>query len=154
MITAQIDSLAFALSWSDSEIILSDESPLRVDCGITISKIETSEPYDSSSIHWYYLGSALSMYSSWQLFSFIGYQLGTQISAPQAWGLDIAMVVAIIGIVVPFLKTSPMWICAISAFVLSIISKDWPYQSGLIFSMLFAIATAMLAARFRRESNA
>lgn len=115
---------------------------------------KTSGRYDSSSIHWYYLGSALFMYISWNFFSFVGYQLGTQIANPQAWGLDIAMVVAFIGIVVPFLKTSPMWVCAISAFVLSLISKNWPYQSGLIFSMLLAIAVAMLVARLRREPNA
>lgn len=115
---------------------------------------KTSTPYDSSSIHLYYLGSALSMYSSWQIFSFIGYQLGTQIPDPQAWGLDIAMVVAFIGIVVPLLKTTAMWVCAISAFSFSLITKDWPYQSGLILSMLLSIAIAILAARLRREPSA
>jgi 4-azaleucine resistance transporter AzlC len=115
---------------------------------------KTSTSYDPSSIHLYYLGSALTMYSSWQIYSLTGYQLGAQIPDPQAWGLDIAMVLAFIGIVVPLLNTTAMWVCAISAFCCSLLTKDWPYQSGLIFSMLLAIAVAILVARLRRSSNA
>jgi 4-azaleucine resistance transporter AzlC len=115
---------------------------------------KTSSSYDTPSIHLYYLGSALTMYTSWQLYSLTGYQLGTQIPDPQAWGLDIAMVVAFIGIIVPLLKTTPMWVCAISAFCFSLISKDWPYQSGLTFSMLLSIAIAVLVARIRRQNHA
>ncbi len=115
---------------------------------------KTSTSYDPSSIHLYYLGSALTMYSSWQIYSLIGYQLGSQVPDAQTWGLDIAMVLAFIGIVVPLLKTSAMWVCAISALCCSLLTKDWPYQSGLIFSMLLSIGVAVLVARLRSSSNA
>lgn len=106
------------------------------------------------AFHWYYLGSALSMYLNWQICTYAGFQLGARLPDPGAWGLDFAMVVAFIGVVVPLLKGPATWVCALSAFVLSLITRDWPYQSGLLFTMLMAIAIAMLVNRARGRADA
>jgi 4-azaleucine resistance transporter AzlC len=113
-----------------------------------------SRPIDDTALTWYYLGSALFMYVNWQVCTLIGFYIGAQLSNPLGWGLDIAMVVAFIGVVAPMLQNVPMWVCAFTAFFSGILTKDWPYQSGLIFSMIFAIAAAMLSARLRRQSRA
>jgi 4-azaleucine resistance transporter AzlC len=113
----------------------------------------TRRSYDRSSLHYYYLGAALFMYLNWQTCSYIGFELGLQLSDPMAWGLDFAMVVAFIGVIVPLLKKPPMWICATTAFVSSLFSREWPYQSGLIFSILIAITLAMIASKLRRKPH-
>ena len=70
---------------------------------------QSSKPEQQSinnqSLHYYYLGSALAMYSNWIFFSAVGVLLGEQVPDMTTWGLDVAMIVAFVGIVVPALKT-------------------------------------------------
>lgn len=95
-------------------------------------------------LRWFYLGSALFMYSFWQISTLLGYTLGGQIPGLEDWGLDVAMVVAFIGIVVPALKQRADWACAVIALVSAVITHNWPYQSGLLFSSLLAVATGVV----------
>lgn len=92
----------------------------------------------------FYLGSAISMYLNWLLFSWIGITLGQQIPNITSWGLDIAMVVAFIGIVVPHLKNRADWACAMTAGISALLTFDWPHQTGLLFSSFIAIAVGVL----------
>ena len=94
-------------------------------------------------LRWFYLGSALFMYSFWQLATLLGYTLGEQVPGLADWGLDVAMIVAFIGIVVPLLKVRADWACAIVAFVSALLTHDWPHQTGLLFSALLAIAVGL-----------
>jgi len=92
----------------------------------------------------FYLGSGISMYSSWLFFSWLGMTLGQQIPDITSWGLDVAMVVAFVGIVVPHLKNHADWACAITAGTSALFSYDWPHQTGLLFSSFLAIAVGVL----------
>lgn len=91
----------------------------------------------------YYFGSALFMYLSWVSFTWLGVVAGGQFPALTEFGLDIAMVVAFIGIVVPNLKLRSHWACAFTATVSGLLSYDWPHQTGLLFSSLFAISVGV-----------
>lgn len=102
---------------------------------------------DTAGLRWFYFGSALFMYSFWQLSSLTGFLLGQQLPGLADWGLEIAMIVAFIGIVVPALKVRADWACAITAVVVGILSYDWPHQSGLLFSAAIAIVVGMLVER-------
>lgn len=92
----------------------------------------------------FYLGSAISMYSSWVFFSWLGMTLGQQIPDITNWGLDVAMVVAFVAIVVPLLKNYADWACALTAAVSAVLSYGWPHQTGLLFSSFMAIAVGVL----------
>ncbi|WP_022950408.1 AzlC family ABC transporter permease [Leucothrix mucor] len=92
----------------------------------------------------YYIGSALTMYLNWQLCTWIGVMVGESVPDMTQWGLDIAMVVAFIGIVVPALQHLAHWACAATAAVSILLTYDWPHQSGLLFSSLLAIAVGIL----------
>jgi 4-azaleucine resistance transporter AzlC len=94
-------------------------------------------------LRWFYLGSALFMYGFWQLATVLGYLLGEQLPGLADWGLDVAMIVAFVGIVVPALKARADWACAGTAFVAALLSWHWPHQTGLLFSSLLAIAVGM-----------
>ena len=102
-------------------------------------------------LRWFYLGSAVFMYSFWQISTTLGYLLGEQIPGLEDWGLDIAMVVAFVGIVVPALKHRADWACAATALVSALLTHSWPYQSGLLCSSLLAIGVGMVLSR---EGNA
>ncbi|MGI9275772.1 MAG: AzlC family ABC transporter permease, partial [Endozoicomonas sp.] len=58
---------------------------------------------DREDFHWYYIGSALLMYSNWLLCTWIGLTLGQNLPGMSQWGLEVAMIVAFVGIIAPAL---------------------------------------------------
>lgn len=102
---------------------------------------------EQAGLRWFYAGSALFMYSFWQLATVLGFALGEQVPGLAGWGLDVAMIVAFVGIVVPALKRRADWACAAVAFASALLTYDWPHQTGLLFSSLLAIATGVLLSR-------
>jgi 4-azaleucine resistance transporter AzlC len=102
---------------------------------------------DEPGLRWFYLGSALFMYSFWQIATCLGYILGSQVPGLSEWGLDVAMIVAFVGIVTPALKHRADWACAVVAFVSALLTYNWPHQSGLLFSSMLAICIGMLLSR-------
>ena len=109
----------------------------------TLSRGLINEP-KMPQFHWYYFGGAFAMYFNWQFCTALGIYLGQEIPDLTKWGLDIAMVVAFVGIVVPILKNKAQWACAITAFFAALVTHSWPHQSGLLLSSLLAIAVGVL----------
>lgn len=101
----------------------------------------------------FYLGSGIAMYSSWVFFSYIGMTLGKQIPNITSWGLDVAMVVAFVGIVVPHLKNHADWACALTAGFSALLTFYWPHQTGLLFSSFLAIAVGVLLSQITQEKE-
>jgi 4-azaleucine resistance transporter AzlC len=92
--------------------------------------------------HWYHLGSALFMYVGWQLWTLIGIVAGQQPGLAEL-GLDVAMSVTFIGIVVPLLVNRPMVICALVAGVTALLTYSLPNKMGLIVAAVAAIAAGV-----------
>ncbi|MGH1543769.1 MAG: AzlC family ABC transporter permease [Arenicella sp.] len=101
----------------------------------------------------YYLGSAVLMYTNWQVFSWVGITLGKTVPDITKWGLDVAMIVAFVGIVVPLLQRWPQYICAATAFVAAILTQSWPHQTGLLFSSVLAIIVGVIGVRFEQNKQ-
>ena len=95
--------------------------------------------------HWFYFGSALLMYVNWQFVTFIGVVTGQTIRDAQEWGLDFAMSVTFIGIVVPLIRTRPMLVAAVVAGIAALLFHDMPNNLGLIVASLVGIAAGYLA---------
>lgn len=100
---------------------------------------------DSPYKHWYHLGSSVAMYSNWLLCTLVGMIAGSQLQGMADWGLEFAMVVTFIGIVVPLLRNAPMILCAVVAGAVSLLLREWPNQVGLMLGALAGIMVAMLA---------
>ncbi len=94
--------------------------------------------------HWYFLGSALSMYLNWQICTVLGILAGQQLQGMAGWGLEFAMVVSFIGIVVPTLTTSPMLVCAVVAGITACVLRDLPNQLGLMCAALAGVVVGYL----------
>ncbi len=97
-----------------------------------------------AGLRWFYLGSALFMYSFWQISTVVGFSLGRRFPGLADWGLDVAMIVAFVGIVTPMLRARADWVCAAVAFAASILTYEWPHQTGLLFSSIVAICVGLL----------
>ncbi|MCU0812621.1 MAG: AzlC family ABC transporter permease [Thiobacillaceae bacterium] len=100
--------------------------------------------------HWYQLGSSIAMYLNWQLWCFLGLVLGNRIPDAQNWGLDVAMPVTFIGMIIPFVKTLPVALCVLTAGAASLLTLALPYKLGILVSAFAGIAAGLMARRLTR----
>ncbi len=102
------------------------------------------EPGQGPNKHWFQLGSSVAMYSNWQLCTVIGIVAGTRLENMSEWGLEFAIVVTFIGIVVPLIRRFPMLVCAVVSGVCALVFRDMPHQLGLIVASIIGIAAGVL----------
>jgi len=100
---------------------------------------------DSLHKHWFHLGSSVAMYINWQFWTLVGLIAGAQLEGLADLGLDFAMVVTFIGLVVPLIKTRPMLISALVAGVVAVLSNGLPNKSGLMVASLAGIIAGVVA---------
>lgn len=105
------------------------------------------EDNDRQQKHWYLLGSEIAMYLNWQVVTWIGIAAGQAIPDPANWGLDFAMVVTFIGMLVPMIKGRPTLAAALVAGATALLANGLPNQFGLLLAALLGIAAGVLAER-------
>jgi len=93
---------------------------------------------------WYYAGSAALMYTNWQLCTALGIVFGTKLQHFGDLGLEFAMVVTFIGIVIPLIKNYPMLVCAIVASGVAVVLNALPHKLGLFVGAIAGIAIGWL----------
>src|SRR3546814_3183795 len=81
---------------------------------------------------WYFLGVIVPGWVSWQICSLAGIYLGTLV--PQSWSLDFAAILAILGIIVPLVKTWPMAVSLLVAGGIAWLGQPLPLRLGLVRS--------------------
>lgn len=102
--------------------------------------------------HWYFLGSGLSMYANWQCWTLVGLLFGAVFPQLQALGLDFAMVITFITIIVPQLVRIPYFVAAIAAGSVAYLLKDLPYKLGLMAAVAAGVGVGMLVTRLRGQA--
>jgi len=104
--------------------------------------------------HWYFLGSALSMYLNWQAWTLAGLLFGAAFPQLQSLGLDFAMAATFIAIVVPQLASLPHFAAALAAGGIALLGQDLPYKLGLMAAVLVGVTVGMALARWRSRGLA
>ncbi len=102
------------------------------------------QPDSSPCKHWYYLGSAVAMYVNWQICTYLGLTVGQLIPNAASWGLDFAMPVTFIGMIIPYLRNKPMWAAVIISGIVSVLAQPLPHKLGLMVAALAGIAGGLL----------
>ncbi len=91
--------------------------------------------------HWYFLGTGLTLWTSWQISTAIGVYLGTQI--PDSWSLDFTLALTFIALVVPALKDRPSILAAASASIVAVMTATLPYKLNLIVAAIVGIIAGL-----------
>lgn len=112
---------------------------------VSIQRYE--QPDASPYKHWFYFGSAVFMYTNWQLCTFIGYVAGQAIPDPASWGLDFAMIVTFIGMLVPMVKDRPALVAVLVAGATAVAAHSLPNQLGLFLGAALGIIAGVVAER-------
>ncbi len=81
-----------------------------------------NQPDSSPYKHWFFLGAAISMYITWQMSTLIGILAGQMIPDPLSWGLDFALPVTFIGMLIPALKDRAILIATLVAGITAVIA--------------------------------
>ncbi len=110
---------------------------------IVVTRYQKTDP--SPHKHWFHLGSAVIMYVNWNLCTIIGALAGQRFAGLNQLGLDFALTVIFIGIVIPLIVNRPMLVCALVAAGTSIVTYNMPNRLGLIVAAIVGIAAGMLA---------
>jgi 4-azaleucine resistance transporter AzlC len=98
--------------------------------------------------HWFQLGSSIAMYLNWQFWCTIGIFLGSRIPDTSTWGLDVAMPITFIGMLIPFVKTKPIALAVLTAGAASLLSVGLPHRLGIFVSALLGVLAGLFAERF------
>ena len=112
-----------------------------------------NQPDASPYKKWYYLGSMVFMYSNWQLCTFLGLTAGQMIPDAAAWGLDFAMPVTFIGMVIPYLKNRPMWAAVTVSGATALLTYSAPHKLGLMIASLAGIVAGVLVEKLGGETE-
>jgi 4-azaleucine resistance transporter AzlC len=97
--------------------------------------------------HWYHLGSSVFMYVNWVIWTLIGLVAGQTIPDLQNWGLDFALYVTFIGMLIPLIKNRPLLVSAVVAGLSAVLFHSLPNQMGLIVAALLGVAAGVIAER-------
>jgi 4-azaleucine resistance transporter AzlC len=100
--------------------------------------------------HWYYLGSAVALYVVWQACTWVGIVAGQSIPNPQAWGLDFALPITFIGMLVPSIRQRSVLLCVLAAGAGALVFAGLPHNLGLMVAALLGVGVGVLAGRFDR----
>jgi 4-azaleucine resistance transporter AzlC len=106
-----------------------------------------NRPDGSPYKHWHFLGNALFMYVAWALSTAVGLLAGSILPDTTGWGLDFAMVVTFVGMLVPTIRTRPIAVSVLASGITALLAYSLPHQLGLIAAALVGVAAGVLAER-------
>lgn len=138
MYSASLEPHLHARSWRAklaAAYLMTDQS-----YAVSISRFQ-QQP-DTPHKYWYYLGSGLMMWLTWQVGTLIGMLLGSQV--PASWQLDFTIPLAFIALVVPQIRSKQLLGVAIVAAVVAALTAWLPFRLGVIASVLAGIAVGLL----------
>jgi 4-azaleucine resistance transporter AzlC len=92
--------------------------------------------------HWYFLGSGLTLWSTWQVTTALGIFIGAQL--PQSWPLDFVLPLTFIALVVPALKDKAGVAAAVTAGCVGMLTLGFPFKTGLLVAAFIGILVGLL----------
>ncbi|HXN15959.1 MAG TPA: AzlC family ABC transporter permease [Usitatibacter sp.] len=122
---------------------------LMTDQSFALTVQRFSQPGDRSNRHWHFLGSALTLYLSWQTAVIIGVVAGAGV--PATWSLDFAVVLTFIALLVPAVRTRANLAASVVAGGVALATAGMPYRLSLVVASIAGIAAGMAIEMTRRR---
>ena len=110
---------------------------LLTDESFAVSIKRLSAHGESRPVHFFMLGSGLTLWLAWQISTIAGVIAGSTI--PENWELAFAIPLTFIAIVVPLLKNTPTIICALTSCLIAIFGQSLPWNTWIIVAALGGI---------------
>ena len=121
---------------------------LLTDQAFAVSITRYQEVEDPAYRRWFYLGTALALWVTWQITTGAGVLLGAQL--PESWSLDFAIPLVFLALMATAVRSRPALAAALVGGVVAILAQDAPYQLWMIIGAAAGVATGMLIERLQR----
>lgn len=115
------------------------------DQAYAVSIFELEENRADPHKHYFFLGAAVTLYSSWQVGAWLGTFVGKAV--PESWSLGFAVPLTFLAVVIPAIKTRPMLVSACVAGAVAVALRGLPPGTGLVIGAACGIASGMIAER-------
>lgn len=102
---------------------------------------------------WYQLGSSLSMYGNWLLWTTLGVALGSNVPGLSEMGLDFAMLATFAAIVAPQLRQHAILAAALTAGITALLLQGMPYKLDLMVAAFAGICAGMLLEKINKPQT-
>jgi 4-azaleucine resistance transporter AzlC len=99
----------------------------------------------SVNAHWILFGSGFGLWAGWQVATLAGVLIGAQL--PADLGLDFALPLTFIAIVVPMLQSRALLLAALTAGAVAVVLVALPYKTGLFIAALAGLVAGALMPR-------
>ena len=110
---------------------------------VAITRYNLKEDVPPPNLHWFYLGSGLTLWSSWQVSTLIGILIGANARIDPALGLDFTVAVTFIALVAPTIVDRAALAAALVGGVAAVLLADLPLKLGLVAAALLGILAGM-----------
>lgn len=100
---------------------------------------------------WFYFGTALTVWATWQVGAIAGSLLGTLI--PSSWGFDFAFPLSFMALMFSALSDRPMVAAAVAGGLTAVLGKGLPYNLGLILAVLIGVGCGLLAENMQQRTH-
>jgi predicted branched-subunit amino acid permease len=102
-------------------------------------------PGDIRNRHWHFLGSALTLYFSWQAAVAFGVFAGALV--PVSWSLDFTVVLCFIALLIPVVKTRADLAASVVAGAVALGAAGLPFRLALVVASIAGITAGMVMQR-------
>jgi 4-azaleucine resistance transporter AzlC len=119
---------------------------------VSITHYMQDDP-DEAAKHWYFLGTALPLWVTWQISTAVGIFVGAQV--PPEWSLDFAIPLNFLALLIPAIKGRTTVVAAVVAGVVAVAAFHVPFNLGLMIGALSGVLVGLLVdIRLRGEAGA
>lgn len=95
--------------------------------------------------HWFFIGTILPSWVVWQAASMLGIALGAIV--PVSWSLEFGAVLALMALMLPYIKTFPVFVSVVAAGVTAWLTQLWPLRLGLLAAVVVGVIAGMWTER-------
>lgn len=118
--------------------------------GVSMSRFVSAE--DKIDHRWYYFGTALTIWVTWQISALIGALLGPLV--PASWGFDFAFPLSFMALMFTALRDRPTVIAALAGGFVAVLAKGLPYNLGLVLAISIGIAAGYGVENLKKQEAA
>mgnify|MGYP000459247708 CR=1 FL=1 len=111
--------------------------------GSTIPEADGDDPAGGRG--WFYLGVGASIWVVWVVATAVGVGLGRGV--PDAWGLDFAVPLVFLALLVPRLEDRPTTAAGLAAGVVALAGTGLPYELGLPVAAVVGVGVGLAIER-------
>lgn len=113
------------------------------DQAFVISASRYEPDSDATTVKYFYLGAALTLWIGWQIGTIAGITLGAQV--PPEWSLDFTIALVFLGLLAPAVSTKPGLVAAIVGGGVAVLSLDFPNGTGIIVAAIAGVVAGSIA---------